>query len=92
MARFIRALDEWELAEREEAADRALYAADPDFARALGYVPARTRAGSLQHPTARAVRALPNVLAQSLVRRPFDQMARLRGTQRMIGAPLGSLT
>jgi hypothetical protein len=89
MARFTR--NEQELAQREEAADRALYAVDPDFACALGYVAPRTRAGSLQHPTTRAVRALPNVLALSLTRRPLDQVARLSGAPRMIGAPFSSL-
>ena len=91
MAKFTRALNEREIAQREEAADRALYAIDPEFARALGYVAPRTRAGSLQQPTARAVRALPNVLVPNLTRRPLDQVARLSGAPRMIGAPFSSL-
>ena len=91
MAGSKRDLNEQELALREKAADRALYAVDPDFARALGYVAPRTRAGSLQHPTASAVRALPNVLAPNLTRRPLDQLARPSGSFRMFGAPFSPL-
>jgi hypothetical protein len=91
MTRFLRAVDERKLAEREEAADRALYAVDPDFACALGYVAPRTRAGALRHPTAHAVRALPNVLTPNLTRGPLDQLSRLSGSHRLIGAPYSSL-
>ena len=92
MAKFIRPVDEQEVLQREQAADRALYAVDPDFARSLGYVAPRTRAGSRQQPTSHAVRSLPNVLAQTLTRQPLDAFVRAGGSPRMISTPFSALT
>jgi hypothetical protein len=88
MVRNTRMLDEQEVADRERAADRALYAVDPELACALGYVAQRTRAGSLRNPTANAVRAMPQVPAQTLTVRPHDSIARLVSPRRFVGPAL----
>jgi hypothetical protein len=85
-------LDEQEVARREEAANRPLYAVDPELALALGYVAPVPRSRLLSRQL--AARNLPSVLVPGITRRPQEQMALLRGSHRMIGAslrPMGSL-
>ncbi|MGH7460341.1 MAG: hypothetical protein ACREMA_04845 [Longimicrobiales bacterium] len=81
-----RDLDEHAAARREDAANRALYAVDPDLARSLGYHPRSYRPAKLL-----AARHLPRVLVPGLTRRPQEQLALLRGSHRMIGASLRSI-